>query len=173
MAAPMMPAPPEKSDVAPSDVARVYGLDALPLLAAALSAALRPGLAIGLNGDLGAGKTSLVRAMLGALDYKGDVPSPSFALVQPYAPPEIRLPVLHVDLYRLNDAEDIAELGLADAMQDHVLLIEWPERLHHCPGAGINLAHMPQLFIAAETADSRKFSFDTHEFWNEVKWPNL
>ena len=96
---------------------------------AALAAIVRPGDAIGLSGDLGVGKTTLARGLLRGLGLVGEAPSPSFAIVQPYAPPETRLPVLHVDLYRLDDGADTVELGLDDARQDHLLLIEWPERM--------------------------------------------
>ena len=63
------------------------------------------------------------------LGFGGEVPSPSFALVIPYAPPSLRLPVWHVDLYRLDDPTEVEELGLDDALSDSVLLIEWPEGL--------------------------------------------
>jgi len=98
-------------------------------LGAAIAATLRPGDAIALSGDLGAGKTTLARGILSALGLAEEAPSPSFAIVQPYEPPEVRLPVWHVDLYRIEDAEDTAELGLDDARHDSVLLVEWPERL--------------------------------------------
>ncbi|MFT2568531.1 tRNA (adenosine(37)-N6)-threonylcarbamoyltransferase complex ATPase subunit type 1 TsaE, partial [Escherichia coli] len=67
------------------------------------------------SGPLGAGKTSLARGLLAALGLIGEAPSPSFAIVQPYVPPEVRVPVLHVDLYRLEDVDELAELGLDDA----------------------------------------------------------
>jgi tRNA threonylcarbamoyladenosine biosynthesis protein TsaE len=83
-----------------------------------------------LSGDLGAGKTSLARGLLAELGLMDEAPSPSFALVIPYAPPQVRLPVWHVDLYRLNDPAEAEELGLEDALFDGALLIEWPERLN-------------------------------------------
>ena len=69
----------------------------------------RPGDVIKLEGPLGVGKTALARGFIGALGYEGDVPSPSFAIVQPYD--EIEPPVWHVDLYRVEDAAEIEELG--------------------------------------------------------------
>jgi tRNA threonylcarbamoyladenosine biosynthesis protein TsaE len=96
---------------------------------ARLSDLIRPGDVITLSGPLGAGKTSIARGLLAALGLAGEAPSPSFAIVQPYAPPEVRLPVLHVDLYRIEDAAELEELGLEDALADSVLLIEWPERV--------------------------------------------
>lgn len=95
----------------------------------ALAPALRPGDVIALSGDLGAGKTCFVRGVLSGLGFAGEAPSPSFALVIPYAPPAVRIPVWHVDLYRLESAEDAEELGLDEALCDAALLIEWPERL--------------------------------------------
>jgi tRNA threonylcarbamoyladenosine biosynthesis protein TsaE len=96
-------------------------------LGARLAALLAPGDVITLAGSLGAGKTSIARGLLAALGLAGEAPSPSFAIVQPYAPPEVRLPVLHVDLYRIDDPAEIAELGLDDSAGE-VLLVEWPER---------------------------------------------
>jgi tRNA threonylcarbamoyladenosine biosynthesis protein TsaE len=93
-----------------------------------LAELVRPGDVVTLSGPLGAGKTSIARGLLAALGLQGEAPSPSFAIVQPYAPPELRMPVLHIDLYRIDDSHEIAELGLDDAAGDSVLLIEWPER---------------------------------------------
>lgn len=95
---------------------------------ASLAPLVQPGDVIALSGPLGAGKTSIARGLLAALGLAGEAPSPSFAIVQPYAPPETRLPVLHVDLYRIDHAPEIAELGLDEARGDSLLVIEWPER---------------------------------------------
>ncbi|HVF92721.1 MAG TPA: tRNA (adenosine(37)-N6)-threonylcarbamoyltransferase complex ATPase subunit type 1 TsaE [Sphingomonas sp.] len=95
---------------------------------ASLAPLVRAGDVVTLSGELGAGKTSLARGLLAALGLAGEAPSPSYAIVQPYAPPEVALPVLHVDLYRIDHADEIEELGLDDARADSVLLIEWPER---------------------------------------------
>ena len=74
-----------------------------------------PGDVITLSGPLGAGKTSIARGLLAALGLAGEAPSPTFAIVQPYAPPETRLPVMHVDLYRIEHPDEIEELGLDEA----------------------------------------------------------
>lgn len=99
---------------------------------ARLAATLQPGDLVLLEGGLGAGKTSLARAIIRTLlnDQKLDVPSPSFALVQPYEGNGHT--ILHADLYRLADAREIAELGLLDDAQS-IVLVEWPER---APGLG-------------------------------------
>lgn len=96
---------------------------------AALADVLQAGDVIALNGDLGTGKTTLARGILAALGLAEEAPSPTFAIVQPYEPPLVRLPVAHVDLYRLDAPEEAEELGLDDYLADGVLLIEWPERL--------------------------------------------
>jgi tRNA threonylcarbamoyladenosine biosynthesis protein TsaE len=96
---------------------------------ARLAAVVRAGDAILLSGPLGAGKTALARGLIGALGFAGEVPSPSYALVIPYAPPDVRLPVAHVDLYRLEDDAVLDELGLDDARVDGVVIVEWPERM--------------------------------------------
>lgn len=106
-----------------------YDLAAVARIGGAIGAALKPGDVVTLAGDLGAGKTTLARAMLKARGLAGEAPSPTFAIVQPYAPPEVDLPIAHVDLYRIEHVSELTELGLDDYIYDGVLLIEWPERL--------------------------------------------
>jgi len=92
-----------------------------------LAATLGPGDLVLLAGGLGAGKTTLARAIVRALmlDPELEVPSPSFALVQPYERSD--LVILHADLYRLADPRETDELGLFDR-DDAIVLVEWPER---------------------------------------------
>jgi tRNA threonylcarbamoyladenosine biosynthesis protein TsaE len=92
---------------------------------AALARVASSGDVITLSGPLGVGKTALARGFLEALGHEGEVPSPSFAIVQPYE--DVDPLVWHVDLYRVEDPSEIEELGL-DAALDAVLLVEWPER---------------------------------------------
>ena len=92
---------------------------------AALARVAKAGDVIALSGPLGVGKTALARGFIAALGHQGEVPSPSFAMVQPYD--DLQPPVWHVDLYRIEDASEIEELGL-DAAVEAVLLVEWPER---------------------------------------------
>ena len=94
-------------------------------LGAKLAAVLKGGDVVTLSGPLGVGKTALARAVLAALGHRGEVPSPSFAIVQPYD--ALVPPVLHVDLYRIADPAELAELGL-DEDRDAALIVEWPER---------------------------------------------
>lgn len=113
-----------------SEIMRVHM--ALPDMAAttALGTAIAGGLGVGdavaLWGDLGAGKTTLARAMLAALGVKGPVPSPTFTIVQGYETPSLF--VSHFDLYRLKNPGEMAELGFDDALDQGAVLVEWPER---------------------------------------------
>jgi len=91
----------------------------------ALAKCLGPGDVITLSGPLGVGKTALARAVLAGLGHKGEVPSPTFAIVQPYE--ALDPPVWHADLYRIDDPSELDEIGL-DGAADGVLLVEWPER---------------------------------------------
>ena len=99
---------------------------------AGLAAVARPGDVITLAGPLGVGKTALARGFIAALGHEGEVPSPSFAIVQPYE--DLCPPVWHVDLYRVEKTSELEELGL-DSAADAVLLIEWPERAGVWPEA--------------------------------------
>ena len=96
---------------------------------AVLAEVLQVGDVIALSGPLGAGKTCFTRGLIGALGFVGDVPSPTFGIVIPYAVPDVRLPLWHVDLYRIDDPAHVAELGLDDARHDAALVVEWPERM--------------------------------------------
>lgn len=96
-------------------------------IGARLAAALQGACVIHLYGDLGAGKTTLVRGLLRGLGYRGAVKSPTYTLVEPYRVREQE--ILHLDLYRLADPAELEYLGLDDlAGTDAVWLIEWPER---------------------------------------------
>src|ERR1700740_1144511 len=87
-----------------------------------------PGDVITLSGDLGAGKTAAARAMIRYLadDDELEVPSPTFTLAQTYDLPSF--PLIHADLYRINHASELEEIGLAPLPEGHAALIEWPER---------------------------------------------
>ena len=94
-----------------------------------LAAQLQAGDVIALGGALGAGKSALARAIIQAVDpNEDDVPSPTFTLVQHYLLAD-GTPLWHLDLYRIDDAQDAMALGLDDAFVDAVCLIEWPDRL--------------------------------------------
>ncbi|MFN0024713.1 MAG: tRNA (adenosine(37)-N6)-threonylcarbamoyltransferase complex ATPase subunit type 1 TsaE [Parvularculaceae bacterium] len=96
-------------------------------LGEALGALLRAGDVVALSGPLGAGKTTLARAAIKLLTRRPDAPSPTFGLVETYDAPAFTL--WHFDLYRLEKAEDVYELGLEEALDSGALLIEWAERI--------------------------------------------
>lgn len=122
-------------------------LAAMERFGARIAALLRPGDVVALSGGLGAGKTTLARAIIAALGYLGEVPSPSFAIIETYDPPALRLPLVHADFYRLKHPGEAEELGLDDYRHGAALIAEWPEL------AG-GFAHEPDcLAIALETAE--------------------
>ena len=131
---------------------------------ARLAGLVRPGDVVTLSGPLGAGKTSIARGLLAALGLMGEAPSPSFAIVQPYAPPEVRVPVLHVDLYRVEHVDELEELGLDEALDDGVLLVEWPDR---APG---RWPRALALSLAIAPDGSRVLTVDAPPAW-EGRWP--
>src|SRR5882724_5249631 len=96
-------------------------------LMADLALLVGPGDVITLSGDLGAGKTAAARAMIRYLadDETLEVPSPTFTLAQSY---DLAFPLLHADLYRINDSSELEEIGLSPLPEGTLALIEWPER---------------------------------------------
>jgi tRNA threonylcarbamoyladenosine biosynthesis protein TsaE len=136
---------------------------ALPDLAAmerfgrAIADQLRPDDVVALTGGLGAGKTTLARAIIAGLGHEGEVPSPSFAIIEVYDPPVsgksgVRLPLVHADFYRLKDPSEADEIGLDDYRQGAALLAEWPD---HAGG----FAHEPGcLSITLEVADEGRIA---------------
>lgn len=100
-------------------------------LGAALARTLRPGLKIYLHGELGAGKTSLTRALLQAAGHTGRVKSPTYTLVEPYAISLEGTPLslMHFDLYRMGSPEEFIEAGFREYFDsDHLCVVEWPEQ---------------------------------------------
>lgn len=129
-----------------------------------LAQLVRPGDVIALSGDLGAGKTSLARGLLAGLGWQGDVASPTFPLVIPYDPPQVRLPLWHVDLYRIDDSSEIDALALDDALLDGALVIEWPERLE-------NRLWPQTLWLRLEAdGEGRRLTARVPEAWG-ARWP--
>jgi len=122
-------------------------LAAMARLGAAIAERLRPGDVVALSGGLGAGKTTLARAIIAALGHAGEVPSPSFAIIETYDPPAVRLPLVHADFYRLSSPAEAEELGLDDYRRGAALLAEWPEH------AGGFAREAGCLAIALEIAD--------------------
>ncbi len=113
---------------------------------------LRSGDVVALEGSLGAGKTTLARAIITALGHVGEVPSPTFSIIEAYDAPLLRIPVVHADFYRLNDPAEVHELGLDDYRAGAALIAEWPD---HAGGFGHEAAC---LSIHIEFVDG-----ETHE----------
>ena len=117
---------------------------------------------IALSGPLGVGKTTLVRGFLAGLGHLDEVPSPSFAIVQPYE--ALDPPAWHVDLYRLEDRSELEELGL-DSAGDAILLVEWPER------AGEDAwPNALRLSLDFAEAGARRLTAQVPPAW-EGRWP--
>lgn len=98
---------------------------------------LRAGDVVALSGGVGAGKTTLARAILAALGHAGEVPSPTFTIIETYDSPPLRLPVVHADFYRLENPSELMEIGLEDYREGAALLAEWPDHaggFDHEPG---------------------------------------
>jgi tRNA threonylcarbamoyladenosine biosynthesis protein TsaE len=88
---------------------------------------LRPGDVVALSGGLGAGKTTVARAIIAALGHEGEVPSPTFTIVEVYG--DLRIPLVHADFYRLDRPAEADELGLDDYREGAALIAEWPEHV--------------------------------------------
>jgi tRNA threonylcarbamoyladenosine biosynthesis protein TsaE len=108
-------------------------LAAMAVYGARIAARLRAGDVVALEGGLGAGKTTLARAILAALGHAGEVPSPTFTIIETYDAPLLRLPVVHADFYRLDDPSELLEIGLDDYREGAALIAEWPD---HAGGFG-------------------------------------
>lgn len=123
-----------------------------------IAARLRPGDVVALSGPLGSGKTTLARSIIAALGHRGEVPSPTFTIVETY---ELEPPLVHADFYRLERPQEAEELGLDDYREGAALIAEWPER------AG-GFAHEPGcLSVALEVADhGRKAIVEAGADWH-------
>ena len=144
---------------------RIANEDAMLALGAWFAERVRPGDVLALKGGLGAGKTTLARGLLAGLGLEEEAPSPSFAIVQPYEPPLVRMPVVHVDLYRLEDVEEAGELGLDDYLEESLMILEWPERL----GDAL-WDHALVLTIGIEADGARRLTVQVPAAWRD-RWP--
>jgi tRNA threonylcarbamoyl adenosine modification protein YjeE len=141
---------------------RLADLGATRVFGRRLAALLRPGDLVGLEGELGAGKTELARAVIRARAGAAlEVPSPTFTLVQPYRLPDLL--ITHADLYRLGAAEEVLELGLDEALVEGAVLVEWPER-----AGGLLPAERLTLRLAAVPgagSETRLLTIEAGEDW--------
>ncbi|MBU1375780.1 MAG: tRNA (adenosine(37)-N6)-threonylcarbamoyltransferase complex ATPase subunit type 1 TsaE [Alphaproteobacteria bacterium] len=130
-------------------------------LGASIAAVLRTGEAVCLYGPLGAGKSTLARALVRALTTPDeDVPSPTFTLVQFYE--GVRLSVAHFDLYRLTDPDEAYEIGLDEALDTGAAVIEWPERLEgNLPADRLDV----EIELAENDAGGRRARLTPHGAW--------
>ncbi|WP_299562934.1 tRNA (adenosine(37)-N6)-threonylcarbamoyltransferase complex ATPase subunit type 1 TsaE [uncultured Sulfitobacter sp.] len=130
-------------------------------LARALAPHLGAGDTLLLSGDVGAGKTHFARALIQSLiAHPEDVPSPTFTLVQVYDSPEGE--IWHADLYRVGDPSEVDELGLIDAFEDAICLIEWPDRL-----GDLRPPNALDIMLEATDVDACRTLTAT---WSDPKW---
>jgi tRNA threonylcarbamoyladenosine biosynthesis protein TsaE len=138
--------------------------DATAALAALLAPRLRPGDVLLLSGGIGAGKTHFARALIHALqEAPEDVPSPTFTLVQTYETAAGAL--WHADLYRLTGPGEVEELGLLEAFEEAICLVEWPDRLAELlPEGALSLG-----FALGPEEEARSLSLS----WSAPRWDAL
>ncbi len=129
--------------------------------AASLSRGLMPGDVVLLSGDVGAGKTHLARSLIQTLTGTAeDVPSPTFTLVQTYDSP--RGEIWHADLYRLTSVYEVEELGLIDAFETAICLVEWPDRL-----GALAPENALSILLEHQSADNTRAMM---LFWKNARW---
>ncbi|MFL6861970.1 MAG: tRNA (adenosine(37)-N6)-threonylcarbamoyltransferase complex ATPase subunit type 1 TsaE [Allosphingosinicella sp.] len=143
---------------------RLADAEATETFGAALAASVLPGDVIALFGALGAGKTTLARGLLRGLGHDGDVASPTFPIVQVYGPPDTHIPVWHVDLYRIENASELDEIGLDEARGEAAMVIEWPERLPALWPEALRLT------LAVEPGGGRALTALVPPAWG-ARWP--
>lgn len=103
-------------------------LEAMRRFGEMIAGRLRIGDVVALKGGLGKGKTTLARAIIAALGHEGEVPSPTFTIIESYDGPQMRVPVVHADFYRLDDPDELEELGIDEYREGAALIAEWPDR---------------------------------------------
>lgn len=129
---------------------------------ARIAAQLQAGDVVALTGGLGAGKTTLARAIIRALGHAGEVPSPTFTIIETY---DLDLPLVHADFYRLESPDEAEEIGLDDYRDGAALIAEWPDR------AG-GFAHEPAcLSIELETAEKGRIAIARPGADWLTRWP--
>lgn len=135
-------------------------------LAQHLGALLAPGDVVLLSGDIGAGKTHFARSLiLSLLPEPEDVPSPTFTLVQTYLSPLAE--IWHADLYRLTDADEAEELGLTEAFETAICLVEWPDRLEEL--APKTALYLDFKAMAEDEARTLKISWEAGDWAHRLQ----
>lgn len=143
---------------------RLESVEASEAFGRALAGLLQEGDAVALFGELGAGKTTISRAILRGLGFEGDAASPTFPIVLAYDPPDVRLPVWHVDLYRIEEESELDELALDEARDGGVLIVEWPERM----GARLWRDAL-RLHLSVADGNARALTVEVPPAW-ESRW---
>lgn len=137
--------------------------DETEALGRSLASHLRAGDVVALFGELGAGKTTLARGILAGLGHDGEVASPTFPIVIPYE--TLAVPAWHVDLYRIDNPAEIEELALDEALQDGVLILEWPERM-----GGALWPQSLRLTLSRQGEGARTLTAEVPAAWG-TRWP--
>lgn len=132
---------------------------------AAIASRLRAGDVLLLEGTLGTGKSTLVRGLLAALGFDGEVASPTFPIMLTYEPPDCSLAIAHCDFYRLDSPDEARELGLSDWLMDGAVIAEWPAQ-------GPDWLRRDALFVHMEMAGEgrRRLTATGGPSWKE-RWP--
>jgi tRNA threonylcarbamoyladenosine biosynthesis protein TsaE len=137
-------------------------VSATQCLAAEVAAQAQRGDVIALSGDLGSGKTTFARYFLSARGVEGEVPSPTFTLVQTYSVKPAA--IWHFDLYRISTRDDALELGIEEAFADGISLIEWPDRLEDLlPSHRLDV----DLSFVDSDEDARKAHLSGNDTWRK------
>jgi len=130
-----------------------------------LGTLIRTGDKIALTGTLGAGKTTFARGVLRGLGFTEEVPSPTFAIVQQYDPPDTRLSIAHVDFYRIEKPDEIRELGIDDILIDGAIMAEWPDRM-----AASFWTDALQIELKIQSEATRQLTWTAGPAWKD-RWP--
>jgi tRNA threonylcarbamoyladenosine biosynthesis protein TsaE len=139
-------------------IVELPNLEEVAEFGARIAGQLRPGDVVALSGGLGAGKTTLARGIIAALGHEGEVPSPTFTIIEVYD--NLRIPLVHADFYRLDRPAEADELGLDDYREGAALIAEWPEHV------GGFTTEPGCLAIALEIAgDGRRAIVEPGEAW--------